>query len=185
MTNTLWATAVLALLIAVGGYHVQLSNEREAHAKTREARERDGRLAADAALLARATAFKREQALTDKLQEYAREVEAQNAVIGDLRAAADAAAVRVRNAQRAADAACRGCSGAANPPAAGPGGSTGAADDLSADVSARLDRAADEIAEFADRLSSAHTACRASYNAVSVDSQTNADLQSPERKELP
>lgn len=152
-----WYVLVIAALAAALG----LSCMENASLKTRHAEyvAKAEKAAHDAAEAARF----QERQWSDKVNEVATNAEAEkNALAADL-AASSSAADGLRAA--AASAVRRACPRAPAPAASAPQPDPGALD-LLVDVLTRHDRAAGELAEFADRLRVAGLACERSFDAI-------------------
>lgn len=130
--------------------------------------ERDAERAAQAqaALSAERDSRAREHEIQQTQAEANNEATRQANHLVSARAAADAASQRLLNANRAAPSGGGRCQDAAavatSPPASAPV-------DLRSDVLGRLDGAATELAEFAERATIAGTACERSYDALTSE----------------
>lgn len=160
-----WAAAVVALGLLLALQTVRLADERTEHqttvsmwVKDRETRERNARLAVEAAR-------EEEKRRTDAVQGIADETQKKlDGALADADAARDAGdRLRQRVAQLTA---ALGRTTASKPAAAGPGAPAQTTADLLADVQRRLDEATDTIAGFADRAHTAGLGCERSYDAL-------------------
>lgn len=164
-SRVMWA--VLAGSVAIGGLQtLRLSEERQAHAKTREDHaqtlkdfEREARRATEAAR----TEEKRRTVAVQKVADEAYQSYA--------RARADAAAAvdagqRLRH--RIATLAAARCGGPSDPASAGGGAPADATAGMLADVQRRLDQAAERTARFADDAHTAGLACQRIHDEVST-----------------
>ena len=171
-----WAAAVAALGVLLGGQTLRLSNERAAHANTREQHATELATRERAARQAVNDARTEEQRRTREVQEIADEAQKQLDVARDDADAARSAGERLRN--RVAElTAALGRAAGKDPAVADASAPAEKTADLLADVQRRLDEATDGIAGFADKAHAAGAACERGYDALTPAPRSGLGLK--------
>ncbi len=159
------ALAVFALVLALGAQTVRLAGARADLATEKAARSAETAQRAQAAASASEAYRTEEQRRVAAHQEISHVAELDQTRAVAERRTADSAGQRLQ--QRFAAAASR-CAAPADPAAAPSSSAAGAAGDLLIEVQRRIDEAAGELADAADRARIAGLACERSYDALTA-----------------